>query len=204
MPDPTVFVVDDDDAIRRVLRWLITSVDLQVVEYKSADDFFAAFKRDAVGCLLLDVRMPGMSGLELQRRISKECVGLPIIIITGHADVPMAIEAMKNGAFDFIEKPFNNQALLDIVQKAIKESIRNDEKRAEDDKREQTLSTLTPRERQVLDQIIDGETNKVIARNLGISKKTVEAHRAKVMKKLSVRSLADLVRIVRQNPKNRD
>jgi len=143
MPDPIVYIVDDDDAVRQVLRWLITSVDLPVAEYKSADDFLAAFKPNAVGCLLLDVRMPGMSGLELQRRISRDCVGFPIIILTGHADVPMAIEAMKNGAFDFIEKPFNNQNLLDIVQKGITESLRLRDKRAEDKNREQRLSSLT-------------------------------------------------------------
>lgn len=197
MPDPTVFVVDDDDAVRRMLCWLMTSVDLPVVAYESADDFLAARERGWVGCLLLDVRMPGMSGLELQRKLNRERVELPVIIITGHADVPMAIEAMKNGAFDFIEKPFNNQMLLDLVQKAIAISARRAENQAKEDKRKQKLSALTPRERQVLDLIAVGETNKAVARNLGISRKTVEAHRAKVVKKLAARSLADLVRIAR-------
>ncbi|NQU59067.1 MAG: response regulator transcription factor [Rhodospirillales bacterium] len=195
MSEPIVYIVDDDGAVRKVLRWLIESVNLPVEEYETADEFLAAFECDVVGCLLLDVRMPGMSGLELQRGIARNCNDFPIIILTGHADVAMAIEAMKNGAFDFVEKPFNNQVLLDLVQKAIGESARSAGKRAEDNKREQTLSTLTSRERQVMDLIVAGETNKSVAQNLSISQKTVEAHRAKVMKKLSVQTLADLVRI---------
>ncbi|NQU59008.1 MAG: response regulator transcription factor [Rhodospirillales bacterium] len=204
MREPSVYVVDDDDAVREVLCWLMESVNLPVEEFSSADAFLAAYDCNAAGCLLLDIRMPGMSGLELQRKISWGCDDLPIIIITGHADVPMAVEAMKNGAFDFIEKPFNNQVLLDLVQKAIQKSVHNAKKRAAKETHEHRLSVLTPRERQVLDQIVGGETNKVAAKKLGITQKTVEAHRAKVLKKLSVRSLADLVRISRQDPISRD
>lgn len=204
MPESVVYVVDDDDAVRGVLGWLMESVNLPVEEFASADAFLAEYECTSAGCLLLDIRMPGMSGLELQRRISRDCDDLPIIIITGHADVPMAIEAMKNGAFDFIEKPFNNQVLVDLVQKAIQKSLGKAKKRALKETHEQRLSALTPRERQVLEQIVNGETNKVAARNLGISQKTVEAHRARVLKKLSVRSLADLVRISRPGPINGD
>lgn len=197
MPDATVFIVDDDKTIREALRWLMETASLSVKEYRTADDFFAVYDENMVGCLLLDVRMPGMSGIELQRRIASNGEGLPIIIITGHADVPMAIEAMKNGVFDFIEKPFNNQSLLDIVQKAIEKSILHIREQAKKDDNNKKLSTLTPRERQVLDFVVKGETSKSVAHNLGISKKTVDSHRAKIMKKLSARSLADLVGIYR-------
>jgi len=182
MSDPTVYVVDDDEAVRQMLCWLVTSVKLPVVEYKSGDDFFDLWNRAMVGCIILDVRMPGMSGLELQRKLNRQEVSLPIIIITGHADVPMAIEAMKNGAFYFIEKPFNNQELLDIVQKAIEESVRRAEMKSQNGKRFKILASLTERERQVLEILVKGETNKVIARNMSISQKIVETHRAKIMK----------------------
>lgn len=195
MPDPTVYIVDDDDAVRQMLSWLMTSVKLPVAEYASADDFLADYKPDLVGCVLLDVRMPGMSGLELQRKLNQASFDLPIIIITGHGDVSMAVEGMKNGAFDFIEKPFNNQALLDVVHKGINENVRHSKKKAKIIERKKMLSLLTSREGQVLSRLIKGETNKVIARNLGVTQKTIEAHRANVMKKLAARSLADLIEI---------
>lgn len=195
MPDPTVYIVDDDDAVRQMLSWLMTSVKLPVAEYASADDFLADYKPDLVGCVLLDVRMPGMSGLELQRKLNQASFDLPIIIITGHGDVSMAVEGMKNGAFDFIEKPFNNQDLLDVVHKGINENVRHSKKKAKIIERKKMLSLLTSREGQVLSRLIKGETNKVIARNLGVTQKTIEAHRANVMKKLAARSLADLIEI---------
>ncbi len=195
MPDPTVYIVDDDDAVRQMLSWLMTSVKLPVAEYASADDFLADYKPDLVGCVLLDVRMPGMSGLELQRKLNQASFDLPIIIITGHGDVSMAVEGMKNGAFDFIEKPFNNQDLLDVVHKGINENVRHSKKKAKIIERKKMLSLLTSREGQVLSRLIKGETNKIIARNLGVTQKTIEAHRANVMKKLAARSLADLIEI---------
>ena len=195
MSEPTVFVVDDDEAVRKMLRWLMESVNLQVEEYASADDFLAYYQPNQVGCVLLDVRMPGMSGPDLLKQLSHVNSGLAVIILTGHGDVPMAVNAMKNGAFDFVEKPFNNQNLLDTVQKGITESVRHRDTRAQHKKREAKLSALSPRERQVFDLIVNGKTNKSVARHLDITQKTVEVHRSKVMAKLEAHSLSDLINI---------
>ena len=195
MSEPTVFVVDDDEAVRKMLRWLMESVNLQVEEYASADDFLASYQPNQVGCILLDVRMPGMSGPDLQKQLSQGNSALEVIILTGHGDVPMAVSAMKNGAFDFVEKPFNNQKLLDIVQKGITESVRIRDTRAKHEKREARLSTLSTRERQVYDLVVAGNTNKSVARHLGITQKTVEVHRSKMMAKLKAHSLSDLINI---------
>ena len=195
MPEPTVFVVDDDESVRRVLRWLMESVNLQVEEYASADDFLASYQPNQVGCILLDVRMPGMSGMELQKQLLQGNSELPVIILTGHGDVPMAVSAMKNGAFDFVEKPFNNQNLLDIVQMGIKENVRIRHSRTKHKIREASLSALTPRERQVYDLVVAGNTNKSVAQHLGISQKTVEVHRSRMMAKLKAQSLSDLIKI---------
>ena len=199
MPEPTVFVVDDDESVRKMLRWLIESVNLQVEEYTSADDFLASYKPNQVGCIILDVRMPGMSGIELQQKLFQGNSQLPVILLTGHGDVQMAVSAMKNGAFDFVEKPFNNQNLLDIVQKGIAESLRIKDSHMEHKKREARLSSLTTRERQVFDLIVAGQTNKSVARHLDISQKTVEVHRSKVMAKLVAKSLSDLINISKGN-----
>ena len=196
MDEPTVFVVDDDQANRDLLRHLMDSVDLAVETFCSAREFLDAFQPDRRGCLLLDVRMPGMSGLELQKELAARGIDLPVIIVTGHSDVQMAVTAMKRGAFDFIEKPINNQQLLDLVHKAMKLDASLAEemsRKAEFDKR---LSLLTPRERQILDLIAAGKANKQIAHDLGISQRTVEVHRAKVMKKIQAKSLADLMKMV--------
>ena len=196
MDEPTVFVVDDDQANRDLLRHLMDSVDLAVETFCSAREFLDAFQPDRRGCLLLDVRMPGMSGIELQKELAARGIDLPVIIVTGHSDVQMAVTAMKRGAFDFIEKPINNQQLLDLVHKAMKLDASLAEemsRKAEFDKR---LSLLTPRERQILDLIAAGKANKQIAHDLGISQRTVEVHRAKVMKKIQAKSLADLMKMV--------
>ncbi len=193
--EAAVFVVDDDQAMRDSLHWLMTSVNLPVKTFASAREFLDAFQPDWLGCLLLDVRMPEMSGLELQKEMSARSVDLPIIIITGHGDVQMAVSAMKSGAFYFIEKPFADQTLLDLVHKAMQQSVRLAERRAEEAETSRRFDLLTPREREVLGMIMAGETNRSIACRLGIGKKTVEAHRAKVMHKMQAKSLANLMKI---------
>ena len=194
--EPTVFVVDDDEAVRRFLGGLIASVGLRVEAYASAREFLDAFEPGAPGCLLLDIRMPGMSGLELQKELAEREVRLPVIILTGHGDVQVAVHAMKAGAVDFIEKPFNNELLLDRIQKAVAESVEADGVRVQHDEITSRIKLLTPRERQVMDLVVAGETNKGVARRLDISEKTVEIHRAKTMEKMRAKSLADLVKMV--------
>lgn len=194
MDDKTIFVVDDDKAVRDSLSWLISSVGLHVETFGSAQDFLDVYDPTRPGCLLVDVRMPGMSGLELQKRLAENPHCLPVIVVTGHGDVQMAVRAMKDGAFDFIEKPYNDQILLDLVQKAVRECERRRTQVTSHQEIQDLIDTLTPRERQVMDMIVAGNTNKQIAYALDISDKTVEAHRAKVMEKLQASSLADLIR----------
>jgi FixJ family two-component response regulator len=195
-PEPTVFVIDDDKAVRHFLRGLIASVNLRVEAYASAQEFLATYRSSSPGCLLLDLRMPGMSGLELQQELSVRGIDLPVIVLTGHGNVQVAVHAMKAGAVDFIEKPFNNELLLDRVQKAVAESVEAYDSRAKRDEILRRQELLTPRERQVLDLVVAGESNKGIARHLHISEKTVEIHRANVMGKMQAKSLADLVKMV--------
>lgn len=193
--EPTVFIVDDDDAVRRFLTGLIRSIDLKVEAYASAQDFLDAYRPGRPGCLLLDVRMPGMSGLELQRELAERAIALQVVILTGHGNVPVAVQAMKAGAVDFIEKPFNNELLLDRIQRAVAQSLRSDSAREARDETLRRLDTLTRRERQVFELVVGGETNKSIAHRLAISGKTVEIHRARVMRKMRARSLAALVQM---------
>ena len=190
-----VCIVDDDPAVRDSLKWLLSSVDLEVETYASAQEFIDAYDPDQQGCVLVDVRMPGMSGLELQEELSTRGTNLPVIVITGHSDVQMAVRAMKSGAFDFIEKPFNDQALLDLVQKAIEENKATIQVQSQQNEIQDRFSLLSPREREVLSQIVAGEPNKRIAFNLSLSEKTVEAHRAKVMEKTRAGSLAELIKM---------
>ncbi|MBV6422645.1 MAG: Transcriptional regulatory protein FixJ [Steroidobacteraceae bacterium] len=193
---PTVFVIDDDDAVRSSLRLLFKSYGLEAVLHASADEFLASYDLTRPGCVVLDVRMPGMSGLELQQRLNAQGATIPIVFITGHGDVPMAVEAMQAGAFDFLQKPFRDDDLLARVQKAL---ARDAELRALLRTRHDTrarLATLTPRERDVLDLVVVGKANKVIAADLGLSQRTVEIHRARVMEKMDAASLAQLVRMV--------
>jgi FixJ family two-component response regulator len=193
--EPMVFIVDDDDAVRRFLSGLIQSIKVRVSAHASAQDFLDAYEPGCPGCLLLDVRMPGMSGLELQRELAERSINLPVIILTGHGDVPVAVQAMKAGAVDFIEKPFNNELLLDRIQMAVVQSVRAESVRAERNEMLKRLELLTLRERQVFDLVVAGEVNKVIAHRLTISEKTVEIHRANVMRKMDARSLAALVQM---------
>lgn len=192
----TVYVVDDDEAVRTSLDWLISSVNLPVRTFASARTFLETHRAGDEGCVILDVRMPGMSGLELQRKLAERASRLPIIIITGHGDIHMAVDAMKAGAFDFIEKPFDDQLLLDLVQKAVEYSLAAAQDHALREELARRLDLLTPREHEVLGLVMRGEPNKRIALALGICEKTVEAHRAKVMEKTRARSIAELIKMV--------
>ena len=194
-PEPTVFIVDDDDAVRRFLSGLIESVELRVEAFASARDFLEAYEPGQPGCLVLDVRMPGMSGLELQRELAERAIDLPVIVLTGHGNVQVAVHAMKAGAVDFVEKPFDNELLLDRIQKAVAESVRARGERIKRIEIAERMQLLTPREREVLDLVVAGQTNKGVARRLDISEKTVEIHRANVMRKMQAKSLADLVKM---------
>lgn len=195
-PEPTVFVIDDDEAVRRFLSGLVESVGLRIEAYASARGFLDAYEPGRPGCILLDIRMPEMSGLELQKELRARNIHLPVIILTGHGDVQVAVRAMKAGAVDFIEKPFNNQLLLDRVQEAVAESARASDSRLRQAEIKARVARLTPREREVLDLVAAGETNKGVARSLDISEKTVEIHRARVMEKMQANSLADLVKMI--------
>ncbi len=192
---PTVFIVDDDAAIRFAMQALMDSVNLNHEIFASADDFLEKITEQRPGCLVLDIRMPGLGGLELQEELIKRGNTLPIIFITGHGDVPMAVEAMQKGAVDFIQKPFRDQELLD----RIREALATDEERREEQQAHAEvaarLSRLTNREREVFDLVVTGKPNKVIAYELGVSQRTVEIHRARVMEKMQARSLADLVKM---------
>ena len=194
--EPIVFVVDDDQAIRNSLKWLIESVGLQVETYASADEFMRSYYPGRAGCLLLDVRMPGMSGLELQEYLARNDIPIPIIIITGHGDVPMAVRAMKAGAIDFIDKPFNDELLLESIRNALAIDQRQREHQGRRAEIAARLAHLTPREHEVMEMVTEGRSNKEIATDLGVSTKTVEAHRARVMEKMEAGSLAELVRMV--------
>jgi FixJ family two-component response regulator len=193
---PLVHLVDDDAALRDSLQWLLESAGYRVASHASAEDFLAAYDPAQPGCLVLDIRMPGMSGLELQDELARKDCPIPIIFITGHGDVPTAVSAMKKGAIQFLEKPFNDQVFLGLVDNAIADDARA---RAEADGQrsfEERLARLTQREREVMDDIVAGLRNREIAEKLGVSIKTVEAHRAKVMQKTGAASLAELVQLV--------
>ena len=190
-----VHVVDDDEAVRHSLAFLFESAGLPVRAYESAAAFLLAAPGLAAGCVVTDVRMPGMDGLALQRRLAETGVRLPVIVMTGHGDVPVAVQALKAGATDFIEKPFDDDALLAAVRAALAASRAERERGAEAGRFAARLAGLTPRERQVFDRLVEGQQNKAIARDLGASPRTVEVHRARVMEKMGARSLPELVRM---------
>ena len=195
--DRPVHVIDDDEAVRESLLFLFDSAGLRAEAYASPLAFLDALDADAAGCVVTDVRMPGMNGLELLRRLQERARRLPVIVITGHGDVPLAVEAMKSGAFDFLEKPFDDEIFLTTVRDALARSARGAPPRAAAaDGLDGKLALLSERERQVLDRLIEGEANKVIAQHLGISPRTVEIYRAKVMTKMEAASFADLIRTV--------
>jgi len=196
MSEVTVFIVDDDREVRAALQLLMESVGLRVETFEAAQVYLDQFDPSRPGCIVLDVRMPGMSGLELQAKLVEKAMCPPIIVITGHGDVPMAVRAVQAGAVDFIEKPFNDQALLDSVHRAIENDAmqRGEASHIADIK--DHVARLTPREREVLDLVVAGYRNKLIASELNVSQSTVEAHRAKVMEKMDAKSLSDLMRML--------
>jgi len=190
-----VHIIDDDDALRDSLSFLLSSVGIKTKSYETATGYSNDPERGACGCILTDVRMPGMSGIDLLRKLKSDGIAVPVIVMTGHGDVPLAVEAMKLGALDFVEKPFNDDALIASVRSALGEAKRHsvhEEERKEIDAR---LAQLTARERQVLDGLVAGQPNKVIAHELGISPRTVEIYRANVMTKMQANSLSELVRM---------
>ncbi len=189
-----VFVVDDDEAVRQSTAWLIESIGLKVISFSCADDFLKEYNNEN-GCIVMDVRMPGMSGLEAQEELTKREIDLPLIFITGHSDVPMAVRTLKRGAFDFIEKPFNDQLLLDAIQKGIKLNSDKVESLSKSETIFNNISSLTPRENQVMARVTEGKPNKVIAHELNVSIKTVEVHRARMMEKMAANSVAELVKM---------
>ena len=193
--DGVVYIVDDDHAVRDSLSFLMKSVGLRSSAHSSADEFMKAFDPEQPGCIVLDIRMPGISGLDLQEALNEQKSITPIIFITGHGDVPMAVEAMQGGAVDFLQKPFRDQELLDRIQSAM---YADQALRRELEGRNALLKryeTLTPREKEILNHVVAGKANKVIAFDLGVSQRTVEIHRARVMEKMAARSLAHLVRM---------
>ncbi len=192
---PLVHVVDDDASVRDSLSLLLESAGFAVRAYDSAPAFLRAASDRQTGCVLTDVQMPELNGLELQRRMSEFGIRLPVIVMTGHGDVPIAVEALKDGALDFLEKPFEEEHLLQAVKEAIAVSQREHDEAAAVADIATRLATLTPREREVLDHLIAGKPNKTIAYDLGSSPRTVEVHRARVMEKMAARSLPELVRM---------
>ena len=195
-PKPaSVFVVDDDDAVRNSLRLLLKSVGLPTVAFASAREYLDSWHPAQPGCLVLDVRMPGMSGLELQEELNRRGAIIPVIFISGHGDIPMAVEAIQHGAFDFLQKPFRDQDLIDRVQRALAADNANRQSLAQRDVLRQRYGSLTPREQEVLVLVTKGKANKVMAGDLDISQRTVEIHRARVMEKMGAQSLAQLVRM---------
>lgn len=192
---PIVFVVDDDDAVRNSLRLLLKSAGQPTTAFASAQEFLAGWTTKQPGCLVLDVRMPGMSGLELQEELNRRGAIIPVIFISGHADVPMAVEAIQHGAFDFLQKPFSDQDLIDRIQRALAADADNRQALSQLDELRKRYATLTPREQEVLVLVTDGRANKVMAGDLGVSQRTIEIHRARVMEKMGARSVAQLVRM---------
>jgi FixJ family two-component response regulator len=193
---PIVMVVDDDSGVRNAMRALLKSVGLTAMLYASAQEFLAAYDPNQPGCLLLDIRMPGMSGMELQQELNLRGAVIPVIFMSGHADIPMAVEAMQHGAFDFLQKPFRDQDLLDRIQRAIAKDAERRVALGERARIKTHLESLTDREREVLDLLTLGKQNKVIAQQLGVSPRTIEIHRARVMEKMDAQSVAELVRMM--------
>lgn len=196
MTNHNVYVVDDDQAVRDSLRWLIESVGLNVKTFSNGQELLENFDEAEISCLVLDVRMPGISGLDLQQRLKNMNAKIPVIIVTGHADVPMAIQAMKAGAFDFIEKPYSDQLLLERIQCAIEQDDCFKKQQAVNNEINERIDSLTPREKEVMGLVVGGHSNKSIAKELGVSIKTVEVHRGNLMSKMKAQSLSELVRLV--------
>ena len=196
--EPTVLIIDEDESVRVALLFLMKSVELNARAYASAREFIAQYEADTPGCLVSDIRMPGMSGLELQQELKKRHSKMPMIFNNSHGDIPMAVEAIKIGAEDCLTKPFRDQDLLDCINNAMDKDQQQRRKLDEVQAIEQRLTTITPRERQVLDRVVAGKANKVIAIELNLSHRTIEVHRSHVMEKMQARSLAELVKLMHE------
>jgi two-component system response regulator TtrR len=192
-PEPTVWVIDDDESIRELLTWLMKRNSIRVEAFPNAKSFLKAYRPGAPGCLILDLYMPGMSGLDLQQYLKEAGIEMPVIFLSGRADVPKAVLAVKSGAIDFIEKPFDYRQIVELARECIRRDADSRAGRAAAKSRAERLATLTQREREVLDRVIAGKVNRIIAEEMLISIKTVEAHRARIMEKLAVDSVAGLV-----------
>jgi len=201
--EPTAHIIDDDPAVRDSLIWLLGSESIPTRDFDSAAEFLGHYDPNWHGCIVLDVRMPGMNGLDLQERLVVLNNTMPLIMVTGHADVPMAIRAMKAGAFDFIEKPFSDEEILNSIKRALEEQDQASRARVEHKEVYERFQTLTPREREVMELVVDGKANKVIAAELDVSTKTVEVHRSRIMLKMKARSISALVRQAIYMEKNR-
>lgn len=194
--DQQVFIVDDDADVRDSLTELLSSVGIKTETYKDGNEFLHSFDSKQSGCILIDVRMPGISGIELQQKLKELGATMPIIIMTGHGDITMAVQAMKEGAFEFLQKPFRDQDILDTIAKAMEEDESNREKYKLKEDLQRRVENLTARERQVIDKVLEGKANKVIARELDISDRTIEIHRSHAMQKLGATSVAEMVKIM--------
>ncbi|MGX9936412.1 response regulator transcription factor [Advenella kashmirensis] len=194
-PSSIVYIVDDDEAVRDSLRWLLEANGYQVVAFDSAEKFLEGYNPNVISVLIADVRMPGMSGLELQETLVARKATIPVVFITGHGDVPMAVSTMKKGAVDFLEKPFNEADLREIIARMLEQAVSNASEQQARKNHEELIGRLTAREQQVLERIVAGRLNKQIADDLNISIKTVEAHRANIMEKLEVTTVADLMKV---------
>ena len=199
---PTVYVVDDDASIRELITWLMRANGIAVMAFSSAQAFLDVYQSDAPGCLILDLYMPGMSGLDLQQYLNAHDISMPVIFLSGQADVRNAVAAVKFGAIDFIEKPFDYKRIVPLIHDCLQRDAALRQARGRNDSNLVRLARLTQREREVMNQIVNGKTNRVIAGTLGISIKTVEAHRARLMEKLEVESVAELVQVALGNPQS--
>jgi RNA polymerase sigma factor (sigma-70 family) len=193
---PVVFIVDDDASVREALKSLIRSVGLRVELFRSANEFLQWQRPEAPSCLVLDVRLPGISGLELQRQLASDDVRIPVIIITGHGDIPMSVRAMKAGAVEFLTKPFRDQDLLDAIQVALERDLARRQQEAKVAVLRERFDSLTPRQREIVARVVSGMLNKQIADEVGITENTVKVHRSRAMEKMQAQSLADLVKMV--------
>jgi two-component system response regulator FixJ len=194
--EPTVFIVDDEPAVRTSLQWLIETLQVPVQTFSSAASFLEAHPSEEPGCLILDLRMPGMNGLDLQQELIRRGFEIPVIVLTGYGDIPSAIRALKSGALEFLEKPVEDDVLLDLVRRALDADAQRRRQRSERDVVCERLEQLTPREREVLGLVVDGFSSREIGRQLQVTCKTVEAHRAQIMKKMGTERVVDLVRVV--------